>query len=421
MKKRKENSRTDQILKLVLMYGECPYSVLDVLVYPSEKDRIRKAVYRLKEKGLVRSTGRKAENTKALRFNATQINQDYIEEKYGRIALENIERVTSCYRYSGTNQIDQMRWHRMCETGVMMHKIGLMDYGFTEHRKEKDVNLYGLTDVEAQELGIYSEAEIIAGEGKTDAKGNWFMSSTEYKRKDLRGFLKMTYWRFTGVFFGGGTPYMLYSTGNRLMKFSADAEMRSRYDVEMYVYDREPHLRLLNKREGQTLNTAIFFGAPGTDLPYQYLARNENGQATTGDRNIFSLRNVNRVFTNVCFVPLDGNGLRQMKMYLRHNWRDEMFNIYEGLEPVKLDEYEEYYDARAYDALDDQGRYVLFFLDGNLHNLYRFKMFKYNDPEHKHVVCFPWQEELVKQYMHSPLVAISTCEPEDLEEYLGDG
>lgn len=421
LKKRKKGSRSEQILQLVLMYGECPYSVLDVVVSPSKKVYINQTVARLKEKGLVRVTGKKAENTKALRFNATPVNRDYIEEKYGEIALENVERVTSCYRYSG-NITDQMRWHRMCETGVMMNKIGLMNYGFVEHRKGKDANLYGLTDIEAQEAGVYKETEIIAGPGLTDANGNWFIGSTEYKRKDLREYLKMTYWRFTGVLFGGGTPYMLYSTGNRLMKFMADAEMRSRYDVEMYVYDREPHLRLLNKREGQTLNTAIFFGAPGTTLPYQYLTRKENRkESTEEDRAAFIMRNVNRVYTNVCFVPLDGNGVRQMKMYLRRNWREEMFNIYDGLERVEMDEYEQYYDSRAYDAVDEQGRFTLFFLDGNLHNLYRFKLFRFEDPELKHVVCFPWQEELVEKYMNNSKVKISICEPEELEEYFGDG
>lgn len=220
-----------------------------------------------------------------------------------------------------------------------------------------------------------------------------------YPSKDLKkvGEIEMNktmFSRVTGVVFANGAAYAVYNTRNAIMKWNGMSEFKVMHDITS----------IARMNAGiQVVDSALLFGQTDKIALATILETEKNRRLEFR----FDL-----VYTHIHFIPLDNNGLRQLKLLFVPNWRERLLE-------VLFDDSDRSYNSGQfeYDALVD-GVYVYSFLDGDIARLIRLKNAIKDKQLNLEVICFPYQTELLKTYLGTHVV-IKNIEPNVIESALG--
>ena len=199
-----------------------------------------------------------------------------------------------------------------------------------------------------------------------------------------------------GAVFAKDKAYAVYNTRHRVMKWSGEGERKARVNLE--------EISAMNAKVYR-INSAFLFGKTAK------VALNTLEKTQNTSRLEFCF---DGIYSNIYFVPLDDNGLRQMRLLLIENWREELLSL---LFEDEIRSYDE--GGFEYDALVGN-KFILAFFDGNITRLQRF----YNGAQltegEYEVLCFPFQVEIVKGYL-GDLAKIKTITLEVIENAMGIG
>ncbi|ANU53082.1 hypothetical protein I5Q82_16060 [Acutalibacter muris] len=202
---------------------------------------------------------------------------------------------------------------------------------------------------------------------------------------------KTKFTRVTGAAFAGGSPYAVYNTRNAVMKWQGRGEFKALASLTDIVRlnvgtEKTEAAILLGKSPKVALETVL-------DTPHPHRR---------------DLR-FDAVFPCVHFVPMDGDGIRQLKIMAVPNWKERI------LDALFLPETRSYGIGRfEYDACVEGG-YVFSHLDSDLNRLIRFKEAIEHMPGPFEVLCFPHQVEFLREYLEGRAV-IKTIGLEAIEQ-----
>jgi hypothetical protein len=101
-----------------------------------------------------------------------------------------------------------------------------------------------------------------------------------------------------------------------------------------------------------------------------------------------------RVFTSIHFIPLDGNGVRLLKLLILPDWNERLLS-------ALFDPGQRSYNRGSieYDAVVN-GTKILSHLDGDVARLIRFREALTPQTGSADVLCFPWQTGFIKAYLN---------------------
>jgi hypothetical protein len=202
---------------------------------------------------------------------------------------------------------------------------------------------------------------------------------------------KTCYSRFVGALFYPGGGYAVYNTRSAVMKWSAAGERKItglltdivRMNAGLKEIDSAI---LLGSDEGVALRTVL-----ESDK-----SRHQNGR-------------MDRVYQHIHFVPLNGDGIRLLKILTLPDWNEKLLDsLFESAQRPKGFGFMEY-DAYA------NGKYIYSYLDGDLARLIRFKSGLESTSEAFEILCCPWQKAFLKETLpgHVKLIPLAMSDIED--------
>ena len=222
-----------------------------------------------------------------------------------------------------------------------------------------------------------------------------------YGSKFLKSFEKLemnknAYTRIVGAVFSNHNVYAVYNTRGQIMKWSKGGERKA----------------LINLEEISTMNagvhrigSAILFGKNSK------VALDTLNQTDNTKRLEFSF---DAIYSHIHFIPLDANGVRQLRLLCVENWREELLS---ALFPDEMRSYDE--GGFEYDASIGR-KFIFTFFDGDIAKLKRFRFVAQRTDGEYEALCFPFQVNLLKSYL-GDLVKIKTVNLEVIENALGIG
>jgi len=206
---------------------------------------------------------------------------------------------------------------------------------------------------------------------------------------------KTAYTRTTGALFYPGGAYAAYNTRGAVMKWSGLGEVKARGDL----------LELARMNAGvNEISSALLFGQkPETALD----------TILESDKSRRPELRFDRIYPQIHFVPLDGNGARLLRMLVTPDWKEKLLG-------ALFEQGQRSYDrgAMEYDAIVE-GRVILSHLDGDIARLIRFRdALAYQAGPPTDVICFPWQAKSLKAYLGGR-AGLRELEPGAVESALG--
>ena len=355
----REDSYSYNILRIIAMSGEFPYQSL-YLIDGNER-LIKRTVLNMKKEGYVTILGKGPMKTIRITKKAFTPLQ-----KMGDGLLEHYLSVTDNHHFRGGKDktADRIIWrrHRMAEILCMFDDLGAKIWS-----SEKP----SLT-LDPKEKPCISKNDLI------------FYTSREMKNADIEQRYKTEFTRIMGVLFSPGGVYGVYNTNKGLMKWNKQGEGKAQVLIEDIV-------SINCSNEYSSLDNAIMFGK---DMSVALDILNSNGGKK--DINDFELLSFDNTYNNIYYITLDDEGLYQLSLLTQNNWYDAIrYSIFpeEFLNTTYLS-----VDCDAYDKAHN--KYIMMFLDGNIGKLKRFKEASFDNKNKKYeVVCFDWQEEMLREYL----------------------
>lgn len=202
-----------------------------------------------------------------------------------------------------------------------------------------------------------------------------FYLAKELKKINSDELNKTKFTRVTGLLLAGGQAYSVYNTGDRLMKWQGTGEDKTRNDMNDIVR--------LNFKCNDIDAAILFYKTENVALKtIREIAR------TNSLKLGFS-----RIYHRVHLVPLNAEGIEQLKLMLIDNWWEE-------IQDAMFEESERSYDRGlfTYDAYV-KDNYVLNFLDGDVGKLIKFQdSIQSNRIRNYKVACYPHQLGFLKSY-----------------------
>lgn len=177
------------------------------------------------------------------------------------------------------------------------------------------------------------------------------------------------YSRQTGLLFcGGKRALVLYNTRRSVMRWGGIGELKTLMDIKRIA-------QLNAEIEPESVDTAILFGAPETDI-----ATLESWKKGTGNDYRFD-----SVFWNVCFVPLSEFGTKLLKLLSVPDWKERflgmLFSGKDGFERVAPEQ------ASVFDGYKGNVRRTIL-IDGNLARICRIANSIITDQTHQYeLIC----------------------------------
>ncbi len=222
-----------------------------------------------------------------------------------------------------------------------------------------------------------------------------------YGSKLLKGLARIemsknVYTRTIGAVYANKNVYAVYNTRNRIMKWCGKGEKKALVNLE--------EVSRMNANVHR-VNSAILFGK-GMDIALKTLLETDDST-----RLEFCF---DGIYSHIYFIPLDNNGIRQFRLLIIEDWREELLS---ALFPDTMRSYDEgsfEYDARV------GGKFIFAFFDGDIARLQRFRFAAQRTEGEYEVLCFPFQVELVKGYLGN-LAKIKTVKMEVIEDAMGIG
>ena len=201
---------------------------------------------------------------------------------------------------------------------------------------------------------------------------------------------KTCFTRFIGALFYPGGCYAVYNTRNAVMKWSASGERK----ITGLLTD----IARMNS-ELKTVDSALLFGSD-ENTALQTVLESDKSKRQYG--------RMDRVYNKIHFIPLDSDGVRVLNILTLPDWNEKLLeSLFDAAQRPKT------YSHIECDAIVD-GKLVFSHLDCDLARLIRFHdaLFDYHDPTE--VLCYPWQEEFLSEYLgpHTKLIPIKMKELE---------
>ena len=275
------------------------------------------------------------------------------------------------YRFTG-KLIERERIHRVAEGYVMMYLAGLA------------VNPLQIPKLQQETIqNLFLEKECYYGSKQLKEVGSLEMN-------------KNAYTRIVGAVFANKNVYAVYNTRHQIMKWNGRGEKKTLINLE--------EISRMNANVYR-VTSAILLGK-NTKVILETLRETEETK-----RLEFCF---DGIYTHIHFVPMDANGVRQLRLLCLEDWREELLS---ALFPDEMRSYDQ--GGFEYDA-SIGGKFILTFFDGDIARLQRFRYAAQRTSGEYEVLCFPFQVELIKGYL-GDLVKIKTVKWEVIENALGIG
>lgn len=215
-----------------------------------------------------------------------------------------------------------------------------------------------------------------------------------YGRKQVKevAFLKIdksAYTRIIGALFGNRKAFAVYNTRGEPLRWSVDGERTA------CVY-----LKILSNMNANLYNprSAILFG------------ENAGVAIKTLENHEKIKKNETLPYNHLYFIPLNENGIRQLRILLLENWHEELLSV---LFPEEI-------RIQQFDMCDAmwQGKHVCVYMHGDLAKLAWIRRFGPQIDAQFEVVCFPFQADFVKAYL-GDLATVKVIALDVVEKALG--
>ena len=215
-----------------------------------------------------------------------------------------------------------------------------------------------------------------------------------YGRKQIKeaSFLKIdksAYTRIIGALFGNRKAFAVYNTRGEPLRWSVDGERTA------CVY-----LKILSNMNANLYNprSAILFG------------ENAGVAIKTLENHEKIKKNETLPYNHLYFIPLNENGIRQLRILLLENWHEELLS---ALFPEEI-------RIQQFDMCDAmwQEKHVCVYMHGDLAKLAWIRRFGLQIEAQFEVVCFPFQADFVKAYL-GDLATVKVIALDVVEKALG--
>lgn len=222
-----------------------------------------------------------------------------------------------------------------------------------------------------------------------------------YGSKLLKGVekLEMTknaYTRIIGAVFANKHVYAVYNTRSQVMKWCGKGESKAQINLE--------EVSRMNAKIHR-VKSAILFGH-SIDIARQTMEE--------ASRNKRLELNFDSIYSHIHFIPLNQDGVRQLRILLKEDWKEELLSVLFTEEMRSYDKGSFEYDAKW------DGKIILSFFDGDLARLQRFQFGASRTDYEYEVLCFPFQAEFLKSYL-GDLAKITTIDMEVIENAMEIG
>ncbi len=202
-----------------------------------------------------------------------------------------------------------------------------------------------------------------------------FFISRHFKKAEGDALSKTSYTRIIGAMFSPGGVYAAYNTRDAVMKWSGSGEVKALANL----------LELARMNAGVSeLRAAMLFGK-SADVAFSTIQESDKSQRA-------KLR-FDRVYSHIHFIPLDGFGVRLLKILITPDWNEKLLAALFSPEQRSYDR-----GSMEYDAIVD-GRMILSHLDGDIARLIRFREALFSQTGPADVLCYPYQTEFLQAYL----------------------
>jgi hypothetical protein len=202
-----------------------------------------------------------------------------------------------------------------------------------------------------------------------------FYLARELKQTGNEELNKTCYSRFIGALFYNGGGYAVYNTRGSVMKWSAAGE-RKIVGLLTDVARMNAGLR--------EIDSALLLGSDES-VALRTIMESDKSRHQSG--------RMDRVYQHIYFIPLNADGIRLLKILTLPDWNEKLLDsLFEKAQRPKG------FGFMEYDAYSD-GKYVYSHLDGDLTRLIRFKSGLESTSEAFEILCYPWQEAFLQEYL----------------------
>lgn len=380
----RKNSYANIILEYIALCGEFPYNSLDIL--GKNKVILQRTLNNLKKEGYITISGSGVMKTIRITKKSFEvidaINPNFLQH-YLTVS-ENHHFRGGTYKNNNVGARQTWRRHRMAEILCLMYQNGVKIW---EYQKPQ-------LSLSTSTVPQISENDLL------------FYTSKELKNADKNQRYKTDFTRIMGAIFSPGGIYCVYNTHKGLMKWNSQGEGKAQVLVEDIVQ----HNSQKHHEDFFVAEDAIMFGkgmSPVSDI------LNSNG--SNKDSNGFELLSFDNTYRNIYYITLDENGKEQLKIMTSPCWHEKLCNAI--FPEAFIDFKHSIIDCDAIDKSSDT--YILMFFDGNIGRLKRFKQAAYDSKKNFELLCFPWQIDVLQQYVESK-IKLRTLQLEDIKNIYKD-
>lgn len=218
--------------------------------------------------------------------------------------------------------------------------------------------------------------------------------SKDLKRLSEDEMSKTSFTRMVGALFACGTCYAMYNTRSATMKWSGKGEFKAR--------DSLRDLSNMNA-EISIVNSAILIGQSGT------VALNTILESDKSQKQEFRF---DSVYDHIYFIPLNEDGIRQLRFLTVPDWKEKILNMLFDLEERSYNRGRFEYDAIADDV------YIYSYLDADIARLMRLHETLSALKRDVVVLCFAYQVSFLREYF-GPMVELKVIDFDTVEDELG--
>jgi hypothetical protein len=376
-----EGSYALTILLRIAIAGEFPFKSLHMI--GDNKIIAQRTVRKLKEEKYITVNGSSDMKTIRLTKKALDVIKDYNKSYYDyyMIISDNHHFRAGTYKENNLGARQTRRRHRMAEVCCLLDDLGIL-----------------LWPDEKPKLSLKSKDARITPEEFL------FFSSKELKNLSPEEKKKYEWTRIMGALYSPGGVYCVYNIDKTVIKWHQQGEHKARIYVQDitqmnydYSYGFEPEIV-----------NSIFFGKNDKSildiLNPKYIKEDKDG---------YELLSFKNAYDNIYYITLDNNGIKQLAIIIEKDWKEKLKKC---IIPEDILKNNIKFSTIDCDVIDKENNtFILMFFDGNISRLKRFKEAIYGTNNKFQVLCFPWQEEVVKEYMED-LAIVTVIDYEDFKD-----
>lgn len=351
-----------QLLSLIAISGDFPAEELGSLGSLSYKQKLITA---LKQERMI--TVYNKDGLKSYRLTA-KAKRELLSANFSRFEFYltgNAE--TNLYRGDVTRRL---RLHRIAQAFVMMQKSGVKIY------RDEKTPLFTSSAYSVESVGSVNTVKL-----QTPV----FYDSREIKCIGLEA-IKIKNSRSVGILITENTAYIVFNTLDTLLKWESRSETKNLTVLTHFLR------QALGEKAPKEIKGLVI--GSGMDIAMQIL------RSTGGFKRRYLM--LDETFYNLLYIPNTNDGLLVLSILASDKIRDELRSILSyGLTDAKT----AFVDC---DGLDSDGTPVLFAYDCDLQRLTRFNAGVSNRKTHGIIMCFEFQQQVLKEYCNPDYVTIRT-------------